>query len=169
MSLRRLSLAPAAMLVAAMLVVTAGGGAAADPPQWQPLDSLGAGDGALAERPLTPMFGDDPQLWPDWLEPRAVLIPVADGQLLVVRWPLRAPCGEYGFTVFGPVTAELTRRRLGIDFCAGSLTVIPVAGRGWPDLLFAEGRQQDPASGDWQRRDQRVRWSTDRWLLVEPP
>ncbi len=94
------------------------------------------------------MFGDDPELWPDWLDPRAVVISAGrEGNLLVVREPYRALCGQYLFTVFGPVGGDGTRQRLGEGFCAGDLTVAPVKGAALPDLLFTEGRQQDPGDG----------------------
>lgn len=133
---------------------------------WQPIDGLAAADQSLATEALAPMFGDNPQLWPDWLDPRAVLIPLARGQgdLLVVREPLHAPCGEYGFIVFGPPQADGSRSRLGDYFCAGALQVVPR--QPLPDLVFSEGRVRDGDEGEWRRQDQRVRWSGSEWLLI---
>jgi hypothetical protein len=141
--------------------------AAAEDAQWQSFDSLGSVDHALADAALADMFGDDPELWPDWLDPRAVLIPAGrEGFLLVVREPYRAPCGQFLFTVFGPASVEGARNRLGPGFCAGDLAVAPVRGQSWPDLLFSEGHQQDPADGLWHRLDQRVRWTGTEWVEI---
>jgi hypothetical protein len=132
--------------------------------EWQAFDRLGSGDRVLAEATLAPMFGDDPDLWPDWLDPRAVLIPVGrDGSLLVVRQPYRMPCGQYLFTIFASPGPDGTRERLGSGFCAGDLAVAPVRGGGLPDLLFSEGYQQDASDGIWRRVDQRVRWNGTGW------
>jgi hypothetical protein len=136
---------------------------------WQPFDALASGERALAEGALTDMFGDDPDLWPDWLDPRAVLLPLARGEtMLVVREPYRMPCGQYLFTVFGTVSREGTRQQLGPGFCAGSLRVAAVRGRSLPDLLFDEGYQRNPADGPWRRVDQRVRWTGNEWVLAAP-
>jgi hypothetical protein len=134
--------------------------------EWQPFDLLGAGDRAIAETALAGEFGDDPDLWPDWIEPRALLVPFNRGQLLIVREPLHAPCGEYGYTVFSAVTPEGTRLKLGDEFCAGDLQIIPAWGAAMPDLAFSEGQVKDPTSGVWQRRDQHVRWTDKGWVLV---
>jgi hypothetical protein len=134
---------------------------------WQSFDTLGAGDRALAEAALSDMFGDDPDLWPDWLDPRAVLIPAGRvGTLLVVREPYRAPCGQYLFTVFGPPGPQGGRERMGPGFCAGELSVAPMRGRDRPDLIFSEGHRQDSADGLWQRIDQRVRWTGTEWVQI---
>jgi hypothetical protein len=143
------------------------GRAAAAEATWQSFDTLGGVDRALAEAALADMFGDDPELWPDWLDPGAVLIPAGNERsLLVVRQPYRAPCGPYLFIVFGPAGGAAGRERLGPGFCAGELLVSPVRGQSLPDLTFLEGRQQDPADGLWRRVDQRVRWSDTGWLRI---
>jgi hypothetical protein len=134
---------------------------------WQSLDSLQGGDRSLAEQTLSDMWGDDPQLWPDWIDPAALYVPVARNRLLIVRRPLHAPCGQYGFAIFGPVTADLRRDRIG-DFCAGSIGVIAVTSRDWPDLMILEGRLPD-AEGVWQRLDQRVRWHDGQWWRILAP
>ncbi len=152
-------------LAALLLAMTIAVPALAADVAWQPLAALGAADRATAERALADLFGDNPEWWPDWLEPQAVLVP-AHSDLLVVRAPLRAPCGQYQFTVFGPARADGNRDPLGAPFCAGALTVVPVAGRDLPDLLFSEGRRQDPDSGGWQRDDQRVRWTGRGWVRL---
>jgi hypothetical protein len=128
---------------------------------WQPLDSLLGGDRSLAEQTLTAMWGVDPQLWPDWIDPAALYVPTAQDRLLIVRQPMHAPCGQYRFTIFGPVTIERRRDNLG-DFCAGKIGVVAAPGRDWPDLQVDEGRLPDP-QGVWQRVDQRVRWHDGRW------
>jgi hypothetical protein len=150
------------------LVVVGGRCLAADEAVWQPLAALDPGDKALAEAVMKPELGDDPALWPDWLDLRAALIPSGQGgEVMVVRTPWHRPCGWYKFTVLSEVTPDRTRARLGGDFCAGRVDVVPLPGRKRPDLVFSEGRQQDEASGDWHRVDQRVRWSGDQWLLIE--
>lgn len=151
------------------LAWAAAGPAQADGPSWTPFDALDSGNRAIAQAAIAPRFGDNPVLWPDWLDPEAVLIPSGNQDILVVREPLHAPCGQFGFIVFGPVTNAGTRDRLDGEFCAGSLTVMPVWRRVIPDLLFAEGNQQDPATGEWQRHDQRVRWTGGGWLEMETP
>lgn len=135
--------------------------------QWESFDTLVGNDRTLADEALAGMFGDDPELWPDWLDPRAVLIPAGrEGSLLVVREPYRQSCGQYLFTVFGPLGVEGGRNRLGSGFCAGTLAFVPVLGRNLPDLLFSEGRQRDPANGEWRRIDQRVRWTGTEWIQI---
>ena len=124
---------------------------------WLPFDSLPMGERRLAEATLAEMFGADPTLWPDWLEPRAALVPTGDGPLLVVRQPVHAPCGQYRFSVFAPVTGG-RRTRLGEDFCAGQLSVIPKPLADWPDLLFTEG---------WHSENRRVRWGHNQWMVVQ--
>ena len=134
---------------------------------WQPFDTLGTFDHTLADATLADMFGEDPDLWPDWLDPRAVLIPVGrDEALLVIREPYRALCGQYLFTVYGPAGSKGGRDRLGEPFCAGDLSVVPMRGSRLPDLLFSEGHQQDPADSQWKRVDQRVRWTGTEWVRV---
>jgi hypothetical protein len=131
---------------------------------WQKLDTLAGGDRALAEQTLYEEFGDDPEQWPDWIDPAALYVPVGNDRLLIVRRPVHAPCGQYSFAMLSPITPALSRDKLG-DFCAGSLQVITVTGRAWPDFLVTEGRQQD-ASGDWQRFDQRLRWRDGQWWRI---
>ncbi len=143
-------------------------GAPPEGAQWQEFSALGPGDAALAQAIAAPFWGDDPSLWPDWVDLRAVRLPTrSGGTLLVVRVPWHAPCGQYGITILGPVTPEGTRARLGADFCAGSIEVIPVAGLDLPDLVLREGRVEDAATGTWTRLDQRIRWVRDRWLTVQ--
>ena len=84
--------------------------------EWQPFDTLGPADRTLAEGALAVMFGEDPELWPDWLEPRAVLIAAGDETLLVVRQPYRAPCGQYLFSVFGPAAERRQAGATGREF-----------------------------------------------------
>ncbi len=136
---------------------------------WESLDQLGTMDRAYAVEALASNFGNNPSLWPDWLDPKAVLIPEVrrQGDLLVVRQPLHAPCGQFGFTIFGPATAEGWRARLGGDFCAGNLEVVPTARRGLPELRFLEGQEKNPATGEWQRKDQHVRWTGQDWVLIK--
>jgi hypothetical protein len=136
---------------------------------WQSFDNLGAGDRSLAEAALANMFGEDPELWPDWLNPRALLLPLGrNGTMLVVREPYRAPCGQFLFKIFGPTAADGVRQRLGADFCAGDLAVTPIRGRPFPDLIFAEGYQRDPAEEVWRRVDQHVRWTGTEWVRLLP-
>jgi hypothetical protein len=131
---------------------------------WQPLDSLAGGDRALAEQTLYEEFGDNPEQWPDWIDPAALYVPTAGDRLLIVRRPVHDLCGQYRFAILSPVTPDLTRTTLG-DFCAGSVTVIPVEGREWPDLMLSEGRIPDEA-GIWQRVDQRLRWRDGQWWRI---
>jgi hypothetical protein len=147
----------------ALLFLLAGAAPARDL-VWQSLDRLGAGDRALAEQTLYEMWGEDPDHWPEWIDPAALTVPAGNGQLLIVRRPLRAPCGQYGFAVFSPVTPDRRRDKLG-DFCAGDLSVIAVPGRDLPDLLVAEGRMPGP-DGVWHRLDQRLRWQDGKWWRV---
>jgi len=134
---------------------------------WESFDRLGGVDHSLADAALADMFGADPELWPDWLDPRAVVISAGrDGTLLVVREPYRQSCGQYLFTVFGPQGVEGARNRLGAAFCAGDLVVAPVRGRGFPDLLFLEGHQRDPTDDVWRRVDQRARWTGTEWVQI---
>lgn len=130
---------------------------------WLPFGSLPAGERQLAESVLADMFGGDPALWPDWLEPRAALVPTGSGTLLVVRQPVQAPCGQYRFTVFAPVSGG-RRARLGPDFCAGQLTIVPLRWGDWPDLQFSEGWV---ATGDgWRREDRQLRWNGSQWMSI---
>jgi hypothetical protein len=146
------------------LFLLAGGPAAARDLVWQSLDSLGGGDRVLAEQTLFEMWGDNPDFWPEWIDPAALYVPTDHDRLLIVRRPLHAPCGQYGFAIFSPLTPDRRREKLG-DFCAGDLSVIPVAGRDWPDLLVAEGRMPD-ADGVWRRLDQRLRWHDGQWWRI---
>jgi hypothetical protein len=84
--------------------------------------------------------------------------------MLIVRRPVHEPCGQYRFAILGTVTPARTRETWG-EFCAGSIAVITVEGRSLPDLLIAEGRQQDE-NGIWQRQDQRLRWQNGQWWKV---
>ncbi len=148
-------------------VLAASPGVRAADVSWESFDTLGGVDRALANAALADMFGEDPELWPDWLDPRAVLIPAGpEGALLVVREPYRQPCGQYLFTIFGPQGAEGARSRLGAAFCAGDLAVAPMRRQNLPDLLFSEGRQRDPTDGIWRRVDQRVRWTGTEWVQI---
>lgn len=146
-----------------LLLLAPAGPALADEAVWLSFDALPPGERGLAEATLAGMFGADPALWPDWLEPRAALLPTGDGPLLVVRQPVRAPCGQYLFTVFGPVSGG-RRARLGEDVCAGQLVVVPRGWGAWPDLLFQEG--WSGAGETWRRVDRRLRWGGNQWLLI---
>ena len=141
--------------------------ASAEDLQWQPLDQLGGGDRILAEQTLYEMFGDNPDWWPDWIDPAALYAPAKPTRMLVVRRPIHEPCGQYKFAIFSPVNADRQRDKLG-DFCAGSIQVIPVSGRDQPDFLIEEGRIPDQ-EGIWQRLDQRVRWHDGQWWRVLSP
>ena len=128
---------------------------------WQSLDSLLGGDRALAEQTLFEDFGDDPEQWPDWIDPEALYVPAGNDRLLIVRRPVHEPCGEYKFAVLSTITPALSRDKIG-DFCAGELDVLAVPNRDWPDFYLTEGYQQD-ANGDWQRADLRLRWRDGQW------
>jgi hypothetical protein len=138
--------------------------AAARELSWQSLDSLGGGDRALAEQTLYAEFGDKPELWPDWIDPAALYVPVGRDRWLIVRRPVHASCGQYMFAILGTVTPALSRDKIG-EFCAGDIQVVEADGRDWPDLLVREGRipNQD---GIWQRLDQRLRWKDGQWWRV---
>ncbi len=144
------------------VLMAAAGAAHARDLTWQSLDTLGAGDRSYADQTLYGEFGDNPDLWPDWIDPAALYVPTADGgRMLIVRRPVHEPCGQYRFAILGTVTPARTRETWG-EFCAGSIAVITVEGRSLPDLLIAEGRQQDE-NGIWQRQDQRLRWQNGQW------
>lgn len=133
---------------------------------WLAFDGLGA-DRPLAESALADMFGEDPDLWPDWLDPRGVLLKAGgNDSVLIVREPYRQACGQYLFILFGPRGADGTRQRLESGFCAGEMTVLQIKGRGMPDFLFSEGRRKNPADGTWSRVDQRVRWTGTGWVRI---
>ncbi len=155
-------------LLMVFIVQTASHSVCAADALWEPFASLGAADQALADAALADMFGEDPELWPDWLDPRAVLIAAGrEGALLIVREPYRQACGQYFFTIFGPQGSNGGRNRLGDGFCAGSLAVLPIKGRSFPDLIFSEGRQKEPADdGQWLRVDQQVRWTGAGWARI---
>lgn len=157
-----------APLLIALTMAAAASRAASPDTEWLPFDQLNTYDRSLAEGALVGMFGDDPDLWPDWLDPRAVLIPAVrgGGTLLVVREPYRQPCGQYRFIIFGPPAGDGTRGQLGEGFCAGDLSVVPVSGHALPDLLFAEGRAHRSETDDWERQDQRVRWTGRDWVRI---
>jgi len=132
---------------------------------WQSLDSLPGGDRALAEQTLYAEFGDQPEMWPDWIDPAALYVPVKGDRLLIVRRPVHAACGQYRFAVLGTVTSALSRDKIG-DFCAGDIQVVTAEGRDWPDFLVREGRVQDQ-DGVWRRLDQRVRWKDGQWWRIQ--
>lgn len=131
---------------------------------WQPIATLSGGDVEYAGQTLVDEFGADSREWPDWIEPVGLYVPTQRDRLLVVRRPVHEPCGQYRYVVFGPVTPDLKRERYG-EFCGGSLQVVKVAGRDWPDLELDEGRFPD-SDGNWQRKDQRLRYQDGQWLLV---
>ena len=140
----------------------------ADDAVWQPFDRLSATDLPLAQAALFDMFGDDPDLWPDWLAPSAVLIPYGSGEtLLIVREPYRQPCGQYRFVIFGPAAADGARAALGDGFCAGELAIQPMGFWSMPDLIFTGGHRRDAAGGPWQPFEQRVRWTGHDWVGIE--
>ncbi len=137
--------------------------------EWQPVASLAAGDRALAATVLGPMFGGRPDLWPDWLDPQAVMLPVGGGgSLLVVREPLHAPCGQFGFTFFGPVAEGGRRPQLGQMFCGGTLEVVPIAESALPDLRVTDGQERVDGSEGWRPLDLRSRWAVNQWLRILP-
>jgi hypothetical protein len=131
---------------------------------WQGLDTLLGGDRALAEQTLYEEFGDNPELWPDWIDPEALYVPTRTDRLLIVRRPIRAACGQYMFAILSPITPQLSRDKMG-DFCAGDLKVLDADGRDWPDLLLSEGKVQD-SDGNWQRFDQQLRWKDGQWWRI---
>jgi hypothetical protein len=135
---------------------------------WQPFDTLPPADRSLAEQALAGLFGDNPDYWPDWAEPRALLLPVATGKgnVLVVRQPRREPCGQFYYSVFGPPAGQGGRAKLGDDLCAGDLQAAGVPGRPLPDLILSEGRVRDPQTGQWRRLDQHVRWTGSKWVRL---
>lgn len=151
-------------LFCAVLLAAAGIAQARDL-AWQSLDTLNAGDRSYAEQTLYDQFGDNPELWPDWIDPAALYAPTADGdRMLVVRRPAHEPCGQYRFAILGTVTQARTREKWG-EFCAGSVEVIKAEGHTLPDLLVSEGRQLDE-SGNWQRQDLRLRYADGQWWRV---
>ena len=148
-----------------VVLLAAAGAAQAFNLYWQPLTTLDSGDRAYAEQTLYPEFGDNPDLWPDWIDPAALYAPTANGdRMLIVRRPVHEPCGQYRFAILSTVTPARTRETWG-DFCAGNVDVIKVSGRDLPDLLVTEGYQQDE-SGTWQRLDLRLRWQDGQWWRV---
>ena len=151
----------AALLICALLLTTP---VLARELVWQGLDTLLGGDRALAEQTLYQDFGDNPELWPDWIGPEALYVPTAHDRLLIVRRPVRSACGQYMFAVLSTITPQLSRDKIG-DFCAGDLKVVEADGRDLPDLLFSEGRVQD-AEGNWQRFDQQMRWKDGQWWRI---
>ena len=147
------------------VLLAAAGAAQARDLSWQPLNTLGPGDRSYADQTLYEEFGDNPDLWPDWIDPAALYAPTADGQqMLIVRRPVHEPCGQYRFAILSPVTPARTRDKLG-EFCAGQIGIVKAGDHILPDLLVTEGRQQD-ANGDWQRQDQRLRWKDGQWWLI---
>jgi len=146
------------------ILLLAAGAASAGELVWQSLGSLGGGDRVLAEQTLFEMWGDNPEFWPDWIDPAALYVPAGGNRLLIVRRPLHAPCGQYGFALFSPLTPDRRRDKIG-DFCGGDLSVIAVPGLDWPDLLVLEGRLPD-SDGLWRRLDQRLRWRDGKWVRI---
>jgi hypothetical protein len=134
---------------------------------WQEFDTLSPGDKALAEGALAEKFGDDPTLWPDWIDPKALLIPIGRrANFLVVREPQRTPCGEYRYTVFGPPDTEGHRPQLGQRFCAGDLQLTAVKGKTTPDLEFLQAYDRG-ADNSWQPQPPlRRRWGDGAWLAI---
>jgi hypothetical protein len=156
------------LLLLAGLWLIAAGPARADDALWQPFDRLSAGDLPLAQSALFEMFGDDPDLWPDWLDPRAVLIPYGSADtLLIVREPYRQPCGQFRFVIFGTPGANGARTQLGDGFCAGELAIQPMGFWSMPDLIFTGGHRRAAAGGPWQSFEQRVRWTGQNWVGIE--
>jgi hypothetical protein len=133
---------------------------------WRGFDQLPDAERGLAEATLFEMFGDNPTQWPDWIDPAALWVPLKSDFALVVRRPIHAPCGQYSFAIFGPVTSAGSREKLG-DFCAGSLNIVAVSGKDWPDFDFREGRvSQDGET--WQRLDQQLRYQNGQWWRILP-
>ena len=131
---------------------------------WQPIATLIGGDVDYADETLTEEFGTDQRQWPDWIDPAGLYVPTQRGQLLVVRRPVHEPCGQYRYVVFGSVTPDLKRDRYG-EFCGGNLQLIKATGQLWPDFQINEGNFPD-ADGNWQRKDQRLRYANGEWRLV---
>ena len=131
---------------------------------WQPIAALAGGDADYARQTLTGEFGDDPGQWPDWIDPVGLYVPTRRDRLLVVRRPAHEPCGQYRYVVYGTVTPDLRRDRLG-EFCGGGLQVTMVPDLDWPDLQIDESRFSD-ADGNWRRKDQRLRYRDGQWWLV---
>lgn len=151
-----------------VVLLAAAGAAQARDLYWQAFNTLNPGDRSYAERTLYEEFGDNPDLWPDWIDPAALYAPAADGgQLLIVRRPVHEPCGQYRFAILSTVTPQRTREKLG-EFCAGDIDVIKTRDHDLPDLLVTEGYQQD-ANGQWQRQDLRLRWDKGQWWRVLQP
>lgn len=165
---RRLWIWPCLVALLLPSVAPAADKAPPPPPEvfWQPFDSLIPYDRDLAEQALAPMWGDDPSLWPDWLDGRAALLPGRSGEVMVVREPLRAPCGDYAFFVFGPYQPpDGGRASLGNAFCADGIVVQPHRGQSIPDLILKNTGVPD---GDTVRvRDQQVHWSGKEWTEVK--
>lgn len=135
------------------------------PKHWNSFDSLDAGDRALAEEILKPMFGTDPALWPDWLDPRAVLYPLRQGNLLIVRAPFRGVCGDYHFSVFGPVREDGNRGLLGDPMCSDGLAVELRRRQTIPDLVLKSVTLLQPNDSLWHG-DQIARWNGNDWLEI---
>ena len=156
MMIRRFAAVMLALMLSAVPVM-------AQDESWADFDHLSPTDRALAEGALAERFGDNPELWPDWLEPVAVLIPVGRYRdVLIVREPMRLPCGSWGYTVFGPIPENGIRPPLGPRFCAGDLTIVP-QGRNLPDLQFdSQGFTSDLVT--WREEAARWRWSGTEWM-----
>lgn len=133
---------------------------------WRSFDLLPEGEKALAQSALFDMFGDNPEQWPDWIEPAALWVPIKGDFLLVARWPRREACGQFGYAIFGPVTAQGGRDKLG-EFCAGSLDILRTDAQDWPDFDFREGRSSEDGV-TWQRLDQILRYRDGQWWRVLP-
>lgn len=135
---------------------------------WQDFADLPEGERYFAQTALYEMWGSDPDLWPDWIEPAAVRVAAGRGEsILIVRQPLRLACGEYGFSVLGPVTADLTRQPLGGRFCGGVLSVVPVSGRAIPDLVVEQTYEADADGRARPLPPKRWRWLGEGWGEIQ--
>jgi len=134
---------------------------------WQDFDSLSPYDRGLAESALFERFGDNPEWWPDWLEPKATLVVGRGGRdYLVVREPMHLPCGQWGYTVFGTPDDKGERQKLGRRFCGGDLFVA-ASGQRLPDLqIEAEGFSTDGLT--WTHETARWRWTDGQWWQYAP-
>lgn len=153
----------AAALVLATLVFQSGAARAEDE-TWKPLDSFAEGDRQLAQTALAGMFGEDPSLWPDWLELTAIYAPKGKRRsVLIVRYPMRQACGPWGYVVLSPVDESGSRTVMGQHFCANDLSLGAPVWQSLPDLQFDRQGFQD-ASGDWSYTPARWHWDGKSWV-----
>lgn len=136
---------------------------------WQGLDALQLGDRQEAQAAVADMFGEDPALWPDWLDLRAVFIPPGHSDaVLVIRLPMRQACGPWGYVVLGAVGGDGARPQLGGRLCGNDLTLVNRPFHSLPDFQIDDHGTAD-ADGHISYETQRWRWEDGQWLLVQPP